>query len=93
MKHKHVCQSCCMLLDDPKLTGTEQDGSSNADYCIYCYSNGKFTNPEITLEEMTAHVIDKMEQLKADEHVIALAVNSLPHLKRWDGQVHTVHIY
>lgn len=92
MKHKHFCQSCGMPLGDPKLAATEPDGSTNNDYCIYCYSNGTFTNPAITLEEMTAHVVNLMQQRKMEQNVIDLAVNSLPNLKRWDGQVHKVHI-
>jgi len=93
MKHKQFCQSCGMLLGEPQLAGTESDGSASTEFCIHCYDNGAFTKPDITLEEMTAHVVSLMQQKNMEQNVINLAVNSLPNLKRWDGQVHKVHIY
>ena len=32
--------------------GTNKDGSPNDEYCIDCFQNGEFTEPDITLNEM-----------------------------------------
>jgi len=88
MEHKHICQSCSMPLGDQQLMGTEQDGSVNQDYCIYCYKNGEFTNPGMTMEEMQTFMKEKMTQMQMAQPVINKAVNSLPELKRWTSRVH-----
>lgn len=45
------CQSCVMPLNEDNL-GTELDGSKSDKYCFYCYKDGKFTNPDMTFDEM-----------------------------------------
>ena len=47
------CQSCGMPLTNEVL-GTNADGTSNEDYCIYCYKDGKFTQ-DMTMEQMIDH--------------------------------------
>lgn len=48
MKH---CQSCTLPLDD-KNSGTEKDGIPGNPYCKYCYRQGVFTDPAMTLKKM-----------------------------------------
>ena len=72
-----------MPLTDPELEGTEKDGSKSEEYCKYCYQNGSFTNPGISLEEMISSVTSKMEEDKIPEDIIETAVGRLSHLKRW----------
>jgi hypothetical protein len=72
-----------MPLSNPELLGTEKDGSPKKYFCKYCYENGQFTNPHITLEEMKTRVRDQMKKMKIDDETIAIAVDSLPNLKRW----------
>ena len=83
MENKTFCQSCSMPLDNDKLHGTEKDGTKSHEYCIYCYQNGAFINPEMTLEEMRNLVKAQMEKMKINNSIINMAVNSLPGLKRW----------
>ena len=83
MDNKHFCQSCSMPLDNPELVGTEKDGSKSQEYCKYCYQNGAFINPHMTLKEMSSVVITQMEKMNIDSKTIDMAVSSLPHLKRW----------
>lgn len=87
MANKHYCQSCSMLIDSPKLFGTEKDGTPNTDYCKYCYVNGKFTNPDLTLEEMKEHMMERMEKDRLPEDIIEVALSRLPFLKRWCDNV------
>jgi hypothetical protein len=83
MESKRICQSCSMPLDNPELFGTEKDGSPKKYYCKYCYENGRFTNPEMELEEMKTHVKHQMQKMKLDADIINLCVSCLPNLKRW----------
>ena len=83
MTGQKFCQSCSMPLNDPSLFGTEKDGSFNADYCRYCYHQGAFTKPGISLQEM----ISSMRQIMAGQElpagILDEAIKRLPTLKRW----------
>ena len=83
MESKTFFQSCSMPLDKPELLGTEKDGSKSQEYCAYCYQNGAFINPDMTLPEMKTLVKEQMKKMKIDTGIIDRAVNSLPDLKRW----------
>ncbi|THU39536.1 hypothetical protein FAM09_13610 [Niastella caeni] len=85
MANKHFCQSCSMPMDSPELFGTEKNGAKNSDYCKYCYSDGAFTNPGLTLEEMKLHMMKRLGKDKLPEHIIEVAISRLPYLKRWSG--------
>ena len=76
-----------MPLDKPELLGTEKDGSRNKEYCIYCYQNGAFVNPGMSLNEMKTLVKEQMENRKIDTGIINMAVSSLPTLKRWSTKM------
>jgi len=90
MELENYCQSCSMPLDNPELLGTEKDGSKSQEYCKFCYRNGAFINPEMTLKEMTSLVISQMEKLNIDSKEIDMAVSSLPNLKRWRHKIISV---
>lgn len=83
MKLETYCQSCGMPLDNPDLQGTEKDGSKSDEYCKYCYRNGDFINPNMTLKEMTSLVITQMEKMNIESKIIDKALSALPNLKRW----------
>ncbi|MCD4821999.1 MAG: zinc ribbon domain-containing protein [Methanococcoides sp.] len=79
------CQSCGMPLGKDEDFGTNADGIKNDEYCLYCYQNGKFTQPDITLEEMieqTSEAIDK-EGVISLEEAKELSQQNIPKLKRW----------
>jgi hypothetical protein len=83
MDTEKYCQSCCMPLDYDHVLGTESDGSPSHEYCKYCYQNGAFINPEMTLDEMKAMDRRQMELRHIPEGVIAMTLAMLPALKRW----------
>lgn len=70
----------------PALLGTEKDGSPNHEYCKYCYQQGEFTNPGLTMEEMIDHMTRIMEREKIPEDILEAAIARMPHLKRWNKQ-------
>ena len=83
MENRKFCQSCSMPLDTPELCGTEKNGTKSTDYCMFCYKDGAFINPDMTLDEMKTMVEQQMKIRQIDDHLIALALGSLPYLKRW----------
>ncbi len=48
---RQFCQSCAMPMQNPDDFGTNADGSNNNEYCSYCFRNGKFTEPNMTVEQ------------------------------------------
>ena len=79
------CQSCGMPLEKDEDFGTNSDGSKSEEYCNYCYLNGEFTNPNITLEEMIDLCSKAMEGygIMPFEDAKKLSQQNLPKLKRW----------
>ena len=81
-----ICQSCCMLISDDEMVGTEANGEKSQDYCCYCYKSGVFTEPDTTLETMldiSAKVwADKDPNITLEEAKVQLR-NKMPTLKRW----------
>ena len=84
MEFNTFCQSCGMPLHAEDLKGTEQNGMKNEEYCVHCYENSQFKNPELNLDEMKMKVIAKMENMNHPNYLIQKAVNILPALKRWN---------
>lgn len=79
------CQSCGMPLSKPEERGTEKDGAQSADYCVYCYRDGAFTQ-ELTMDEMIALNAQYVEQWDMDiteDEAIAMMKEHFPALKRW----------
>lgn len=79
------CQSCGMPMDNPECFGTDERGLRDNDYCVHCFENGKFTNPDISMEEMIDLVIEIMvEKTKMSEDQAGqIARPFIPTLKRW----------
>ena len=75
-----------MPLDRPEMVGTESDGTKSTKYCKYCYVEGKFVNPDMTLEEMKTLVRAKLEERHMSESMIQQAVLTVPLLGRWIGR-------
>lgn len=79
------CQSCGMPINDENLLGLEKNGAKNSEFCMYCYKDGGFVNPDMTIDEM----IDKATQILASKKSMpkkqaAMLVNMvIPKLKRW----------
>ena len=78
-----ICQSCAMPMTDD-LFGTNADGTPNHEYCKYCYANGEFTHPDMTMDDMIKTCVPFMvEQGMTEEVAHDLLKESLPKLKRW----------
>jgi len=83
------CQSCGMPLTRIEDFGTNADGSTNFDYCQYCYKDGKFLQ-ECTMDEMIEHcaqfvdeVNKQMPKPMTKEEYKQMMRGFFPMLKRW----------
>ena len=81
------CQSCGMPLTDEALLGTEKEGHKNQDYCTYCYEEGSFKQPNLTVEEMIDICVPHLKGygMPANE-ARTMLTSFLPSLKRWRKQ-------
>lgn len=84
MDDKPRCQSCGMPLG-VGFYGTNADGTASNEYCKFCFEEGNFREPNLTLDQMigrsVANMVDDLnfEQNAAEE----LAQKVIPTLKRW----------
>ena len=79
------CQSCAMPMNSPEMFGTNSDGSKTEEFCTYCFQNGKFTAPDITVQEMIDKCVSIMNQQKImpEEQARDLMTKTIPYLNRW----------
>jgi hypothetical protein len=77
------CQSCAMPMEKPGDFGTNTDGSKNKEYCRYCYRDGKFTEPGMTMEQMIEKCAGMMRQMRVPDAQIEQTKAFIPMLKRW----------
>ena len=76
-----------MPIDDPQLLGTEKNGVKSTEYCKFCYQNGEFTNPGLTMSEMKNRMTEKMDSRNFSDSAILKALKRFPGLKRWTQTV------
>ena len=74
-----------MPLEKSDLVGTNADGSKSAVYCAYCFQNGKFTEPTITMTQMIEKCVGIMVQRKImpQRQAEKWMSKTIPMLKRW----------
>lgn len=67
--------------------GTELDGSPATEYCKFCFQNGEFTDPDLTLEGMIQASVDFMtKNLSFTPEMAAKMSNDIiPQLNRWNS--------
>jgi hypothetical protein len=71
------------LSRDEKGGGTEADGTRSTMYCSHCYQNGKFTSPDMKMEQMIERVRGKMKEMHIPGFLMFLFTRNIPKLKRW----------
>jgi len=78
------CQSCGMpLKHDKQGGGTNADGSHSTMYCSYCYQDGKFLQPEMTVAQMQALSRQKLVERGVPGFVAGMLTRGIPKLARW----------
>ena len=79
-----MCQSCALPFNEEhaRFISTEPDGS-RCIYCNMCYSDGKFTEPDITMGEMIEKVVPILGKTFGEEEARKEMTAILPTLERW----------
>lgn len=78
------CQSCGLpMKKDPQGGGTNADGTKSAMYCSYCYQNGAFYSPNMTVKEMQTLVKGKLKEMGFPGLVAWFFTLNIPRLSRW----------
>ncbi len=78
------CQSCGMPLVEAALFGTEKEGQVSVEYCTYCYGEGEFKQPDLTMKEMIEICVPHLkEEGMTEEGARQMLATFLPSLKRW----------
>lgn len=80
-----ICQSCGTPLQDPRFRGTDQENARVQTYCIFCFQDGRFTEPKLTMEEMgwrIHRVLVQQASIPARE-AVTMIDGILPKLERW----------
>lgn len=79
-----VCQSCGMPLNKEENRGTNLDRTTTEEFCKFCFLNGEFTNPNLTIEEQIQKCIEISKKLwMPEDKAREIALNTIPKLKRW----------
>ncbi len=79
---KKMCGSCGMPLKDD-VKGTREDGSKSEHYCMYCYENSKFKQPDATVEQMREYSIKGMSEKGWPKFLAKLVTMNMHKLPRW----------
>lgn len=79
------CQSCGMPLEKSEDFGTAANGFRVNDYCHFCFQDGAFTEPDISMEGMIDKCVGIMAQkgIMPEAQAKALMTEVIPKLKRW----------
>jgi hypothetical protein len=78
------CQSCGMPLNrDPAGGGTNADGTLSTEYCSHCFHGGKFTEPNISVDEMMTKVEGKLREMHLPGLLARRFAGEIPKLRRW----------
>ena len=80
------CQSCGMPMSrDAAGGGTSADGSRSTMYCSHCYADGRFTLPDITVDQMKDRVREKLREFGIPGPLGWFFTRRIPKLTRWKG--------
>ena len=64
--------------------GTNNNGSKNNEYCIFCFKEGQFTDKGITMEQkIERNIMIAIDMGPPEEKARQMAENIIPKLKRW----------
>ena len=83
------CQSCGMPLTRVEDCGTNADGSTNFDYCKYCYKDGHFLQ-DMTMDQMIEHCAQFVDEVNKNmpkpmtkDEYKQMMYGFFPMLRRW----------
>jgi hypothetical protein len=74
-----------MPMEKPDDFGTAADGFRVNDYCHHCFDDGRFTQPQLTMQAMIDNCVGIMarEGVMPEAQARSLMTEMIPKLKRW----------
>jgi hypothetical protein len=63
--------------------GTNADGDRNDEFCHFCFRDGAFVEPSVTLQQMIDKCASMMKQMAVPDEQIEQTKTFIPMLKRW----------
>lgn len=81
-KYYKYCQSCGRKFSSMRENGKNSDGTINIAFCVTCYSDGKFTEPDLTYIEFLKKGED--ERKKMSRWKRATILTRFEKLERWN---------
>jgi hypothetical protein len=73
-----------MLMWIPEDHGTDVGGTLDEDYCRFCFRDGVFTHPHLSLDEMIDRIAARAPEMHlTPEQAATRGRRLLPRLKRW----------
>jgi hypothetical protein len=71
------------LKRDPQGGGTDADGTRSTRYCSHCYQQGRFTQPDLTVDQMQVLAKGKLKELGFPGLLAGFLTRNIPQLERW----------
>jgi hypothetical protein len=79
-----ICQSCATLIRRPEDFGTDVGGRRIGAYCLRCFRDGRFVEPNLTQKEMTRRVAEEMRLGGLSEYSATREIaDAISKLGRW----------
>lgn len=84
MAENHICQ-CCGMPIDREIMSREPDGTINEEYCMFCYSEGKFKYS--TMQQLIDFCVENVRpEGFTPEQMRKYMSELLPQLKHWKNK-------
>jgi hypothetical protein len=71
------------LKKDGRFNGTNTDGSQSDRFCKNCFGDGKFREPDMTVEQMQERVKEVMKKMRIPGFLAGFFTKGIPKLERW----------
>ena len=71
------------LKKSPNGGGSNADKSISSVYCAHCFEDGKFKQPDMTVNQMQDLVKGKMKKMGFPGFLAGFFTKGIPSLKRW----------
>jgi len=81
--YSHYCQSCGKDFSPFIKYGTEKNETKNYHFCISCFKDGEFTEPELKLGEQLLRLQNELRSINASKKEINKITEKIKLLDRW----------
>jgi hypothetical protein len=83
LKGRPVRVVACHSARIPSAAAPTPRAPRSTEYCSHCYRSGRFTEPNISLDEMMTKVEGKLREMHIPGFLARRFTKSIPQLRRW----------